>query len=189
MTSTILPPQDRNQADRGISLFVGGLHNAADLVNQHRITHAISLRDPASLVPDLGLSTSCHRGFTMIDTEDPRALRAPQLQQVKEILQFARALPPEAKLLIHCHAGIRRSSACALAVLAQRFGMDDPERLPDLLTQTICENPIPNLLITFHADRILGLNGRLNRLAIDIGRATLQAQHGMLINQDSPPLP
>lgn len=186
MNGLLIGSQDAASSKSGSTLFVGGLHNARDLVERHGITHAISLLDPMCPLPDLGLHHSRHRSFTMIDTENAQAPGAPQEKQVREALAFAGSLPPDARLLVHCHAGISRSSALALAILAQKLGMKDPEQLFDVLTTEICRNAAPNLLIARHADRILALNGRLTKLAGRIGSAALQKQHGIVIQRGIP---
>ena len=50
----------------------------------------------------------------------------PQMSHIKRALDFADKID-DGSLLIHCHAGISRSSAIALAVIAKRLGSGKEE--------------------------------------------------------------
>ena len=63
-------------------------------------------------------------------------------------------------ILVHCTAGVGRSPAIGLAILAQKLGPNkEQEALDELLR--IRPESVPNLLIVKHADAILGRSGRL----------------------------
>ena len=51
----------------------------------------------------------------------------PQMSHIKRALEFADKFE-DGSLLIHCHAGISRSSAIALAVIAKRLGSGKEEK-------------------------------------------------------------
>ena len=76
-------------------------------------------------------------------------------EDIEAALRFAQ---DRAKLLVHCHAGVSRSTAVALAILTDRSG--DPDRA---LISLIEMRPIavPNRHIVSLADDILGSAGRL----------------------------
>ena len=76
------------------------------------------------------------------DTLDP-ATAALMQAVLMEALAFSRRLQSDARLLIHCAAGISRSSALALAILAQYV---PPERSGALLHR-LRPMAIPNLLM------------------------------------------
>ena len=50
----------------------------------------------------------------------------PQMSHIKRALEFADKID-DGSLLVHCHAGISRSSAIALAVIAKRLGSGKEE--------------------------------------------------------------
>ena len=50
----------------------------------------------------------------------------PQMSHIKRALEFADKIE-DGSLLIHCHAGISRSSAIALAVIAKKLGSGKEE--------------------------------------------------------------
>lgn len=84
-------------------------------------------------------------------------LRLPSVDDLKAALAFDRE---DASLLIHCHAGISRSTAIALAILSQRLGPGKESEAMDELLR-IRPEAVPNLHIIRLADEILGRTGRL----------------------------
>jgi predicted protein tyrosine phosphatase len=94
-------------------------------------------------------------------------LRAPQKQDVQEILDFAEKIPSSSEVLIHCRAGISRSSAAALALYASRLppSVESAEEAVRLLKETKYDIR-PNALMVAYTDSLLGYN-----------RALLDAHH------------
>jgi predicted protein tyrosine phosphatase len=84
-------------------------------------------------------------------------LRMPSREHVEKALTFDR---PGERLLVHCHAGISRSSTVALAIIANRLGTGREEEALRLLL-AIRPHAVPNLAVLRHADEILGNGGRL----------------------------
>jgi predicted protein tyrosine phosphatase len=77
--------------------------------------------------------------------------------QVWEAIDFAQGRD---SVLVHCRAGIGRSTAIALAILASQMGKGaEKEALSALLT--IRPEAVPNLHIVGLADAVLGREGRL----------------------------
>ena len=92
------------------------------------------------------------------DVDDPSLLDAPRLRDVKRILDFTSQLPARAKVLVHCRAGVSRSTATAYAILCQHSppGME----MENLLhVQTLRDLVVPNRLIVKLADKVLQRNG------------------------------
>lgn len=67
---------------------------------------------------------------------------------------------PADRLLVHCHAGISRSSAIALTILAARMGPGSERRAAEELFR-IRPEAVPNLHVVALADRILARGGHL----------------------------
>ena len=91
--------------------------------------------------------------------EGPGHLTLPTLADAEAILAFGRRHSAN-RLLIHCHAGLSRSTAAGLAILADRLG---PGNEAKALTQLLAIRPqaVPNLWLTAAADDALGRDGRL----------------------------
>ena len=92
------------------------------------------------------------------DTSDPSYPDAPRLQDVKRILDFTSQLPRKAKVLVHCRAGVSRSTAIAYAILCQHskpgFELENLEHI-----QSLRDLVMPNRLIVEFADKVLKRNG------------------------------
>ena len=83
----------------------------------------------------------------------------PQMNHIKRALDFADKIE-DGSLLIHCHAGISRSSAIALAVIAKRLGSGKEEEAVNTL-EHINPNCRPNRSIVEMTDELLERNGKL----------------------------
>jgi len=78
--------------------------------------------------------------------------------QVQQILQFSETLQPTDKVLVHCHAGISRSTAVACGILCQH-GMTVDAAIET--TIAVREIAYPNLHIIELFDDLLGLRQTL----------------------------
>lgn len=88
-------------------------------------THVISLVDPGKYV---FVSSRIDRANHLIRhfEDDLKGPNAPKLSDAVAIVWFARNLPEDARLVVHCHAGISRSPAGAWIVLvAKGWGAED----------------------------------------------------------------
>ena len=89
----------------------------------------------------------------------------PQMSHIKRALEFADKIE-DGSLLIHCRAGISRSSAIALAVIAKRLGSGKEEEAVNTL-EHINPNCRPNKSIVELTDELLERNGKLYRQVDD----------------------
>jgi predicted protein tyrosine phosphatase len=89
--------------------------------------------------------------------DDPK-YRLATLDDVTTALAFARG---RQRLLVHCHAGISRSTAMTLGILTERLG--DPETaFAEVLR--LQPHAVPNRHIVRLFDLVLNLNGRLDAM-------------------------
>lgn len=144
-------------------LKVGGLHTIAADLPIFRPTHMIRLVDPA--LPEASLALSVAVGSTLLlrlDDISHDGPSGPSQDHVAEILGFVEGMLAggAARLYVHCHAGVSRSTATAYLALACRHGAGgEGDAFDELLTVT--EKPWPNRRIVAHADALLGRGGRL----------------------------
>lgn len=98
--------------------------------------------------------------FEDVDEDCPHLWQATE-EVVSEALSFGRE-HAESKMLIHCVAGIRRSTALAYAIASDRLG---PGREQEALDYILKVRPeaMPNGLVVDIADRLLQRDGRLTR--------------------------
>jgi predicted protein tyrosine phosphatase len=131
------------------------------------ITHVLSLLDPGFPDPDIFHSFGKHerlelRFHDIIDERKDQV--APQVAHVRRLLRFGRTLtsnPASAvHLLVHCHAGVSRSTSAMVLLLAQAR----PDvAAADVIEQVAKTRPHawPNLRILEIGDAVLGRGGEL----------------------------
>lgn len=119
--------------------------------------NVISLREPSRPRPDFSRFPSSHTTicYDVMGTEgmeESELVHAPSTRHLKEILQFSQMTGQE-PLLVHCWAGVSRSTAVALVLIVQgmyREGCAEEEIVEDA-TETIlairpCAAPNPLIL-------------------------------------------
>jgi predicted protein tyrosine phosphatase len=160
-------------------ITVCGIEELAD----HRETgasHVLSILDPDCPVPEAFGSFGEHeklelRFHDVIEEDETSA--PPRKEDVVRLLEFGRDLmaepPADAHLLVHCHAGISRSTASMALILAQG--------LPDLSARQILQEVLrirekawPNLRIMELGDKLLSRNGDLIVASIELYRLQLE---------------
>lgn len=135
--------------------------------SEARVSHVLSILDPEAPTPPAFGSFGEHARLELRFhdvIEETEGMIAPRAEDVRRILDFGRTLvrePPEAAhLLVHCHAGISRSTAAMTLLLAQSL----PDRpAADLLEEVfrIRAKAWPNLRIMELGDAMLGRDGTL----------------------------
>lgn len=111
-----------------------------------------------------------HLHLAMHDIAEPRAgLVAPSQAHVASILEFADLWDRQMPLVIHCYAGISRSTAAAYIVAASLQPGRDEEELARNLRER-APSATPNPLIIAHADALLARKGRMIAAIRNIGR-------------------
>jgi predicted protein tyrosine phosphatase len=128
------------------------------------VTHVLSILDPGWPEPEPLSIFELHRRLRLrfhdIIESQPGWV-APERWDVELLLSFARDLGAGGThLLIHCHAGVSRSTAAAALVLAQRCP-DQPA--DEVLEEVVRLRPRawPNLRILELGDGILGRSGEI----------------------------
>lgn len=163
-----------------MELFVSNVDKVPGMIHLHGITHVLTLLRGREL-NDLMLPRSFNRGnwlhLDMDDVVDGENQFSPSIKQVDQMLKWAKSLPDGSRLLVHCHAGISRSTAAALAIKVMEKGVD---MIPECIEWLVQHRPVacPNPLITKYADHLLGANGRLHDAAEDVARSKLLKIYG-----------
>jgi predicted protein tyrosine phosphatase len=148
-----------------------------------RVSHVLSILDPDWPVPEVFGAFGEHaklelRFHDVIEAGDP-GITAPQQAHVTALLAFGRELLTEpranAHLLVHCHAGVSRSTAAMALLLAQALP-DAPEGRIFGEILHIRPQAWPNLRLLEMGDPLLGRGGKLVAAAVDIYRTQLESR-------------
>lgn len=125
---------------------------------------------PASVLP------ANHLKVQMDDiTEQLEGFVAPSEQHIEQVLNFVRGWDRNAPLVVHCYAGISRSTASAFAAVCAL----NPHRDEVLIARQIrAASPIasPNRLIVSLADKALGREGRMLRALDEMGPGSMTVE-------------
>jgi predicted protein tyrosine phosphatase len=100
---------------------------------------------------------------------------APSDSHIEQVLNFVRGWDRNAPLVIHCYAGISRSTASAFAAVC----MLNPHRDEIAIARQIrAASPIasPNRLIVSLADKALGREGRMLRALDEMGPGSMTVE-------------
>ncbi|KQV38307.1 MULTISPECIES: protein-tyrosine-phosphatase [unclassified Rhizobium] len=143
-------------------LRVSCLRDAAKVAGEWHATHVVSLLDPElaeELVPRISGVT--HHVSRLRDQENAVATEHFPAAIIALFDRLNGELDTEAsRILVHCHAGVSRSTAFAYGILADRFGAGrETEAFEALLT--IVNKPWPNRRIVEIFDHHWGRDGRM----------------------------
>lgn len=134
------------------------------------INAATPVTRPASILPER------HLFIAVNDIIEPtEGLVAPSLQHVNALLEFGRAWDRRQPLVVHCFAGISRSTAAAF-ILVCALAPDRKEE--DIARNLRAASPFatPNRLLVSIADAALGRGGRMTAAVDEIGTGALAEQ-------------
>ena len=141
-----------------------------DTVKTTGATHLITvMADVHKVQRPPSIKAENHLVISMDDINMPvDGFVAPQRAHVEQVLEFGHRWDRGAPLVIHCYAGISRSTASAFAIACAL----NPAREEILIARKIRkDSPTaqPNRLIVGHADDLLGRKGRMIEALTEIG--------------------
>ena len=161
------------------AIYVCPLSRLSETVAQSGARHVVTVinRDTAVDRPSTVLAPD-HLFIGVHDICDPTdGLLHPCEDHIDELLRFVRAWPRRQAVVIHCYAGISRSTAAAFVTACTVY----PERSEQDIARTLraaSRTATPNARIVALADRALGREGRMIRAIAEIGRGE-QAYEGV----------
>lgn len=156
------------------SLHVCPLSAVPDVVAEFGASHLLTcLQDeivvdrPALIKPDF------HVRLHVDDISQPIAgYVAPNEQHVAKLIDFALAWGGQGPMVVHCWAGISRSTAAAVISLCA-LNPEAPEHLIAKSLRDVSPTAYPNRLMIRLADAALGRRGRLVDAVESIGRGVV----------------
>ncbi len=148
------------------------------VVAARRPSHLITLLDPdhvMTMKTPTGIGPGRHLRLGVSDISDPsEGLTHPEEGHVLQILDFARDWDETSPLLVHCWAGISRSTATAFVLACER-NPETPEREIAWRMRRAAAHAYPNRRIVRLADALLGRGGRMIDAVEEIGGIGLLA--------------
>jgi predicted protein tyrosine phosphatase len=158
MQTTLLEP--------GVRLTICGLGELAGH-SSGRVTHVLSILDPGYPEPEVFQEYDPHHRLTLrfhdIIGRWP-GWQAPERHDVEALIAFGQDLDEAGgtlqHLLVHCHAGISRSTAALATLLARHTPVGEEAGIFARLRE-IRPQAWPNSRMVGFADEILGREGRL----------------------------
>jgi predicted protein tyrosine phosphatase len=127
------------------------------------VTHVLSLIDPDCSVPEIMFGAS-PKGSTVLQFNDIISHQLgsvpPRPEHIEAILRVGNSIRNDGgHLLIHCHAGVSRSTAAAAILMAQNSRQSGDELFAQLLR--LRPQAWPNSLMVRIGDDLLGRGGTL----------------------------
>lgn len=173
-----------------MTLIVCPLGQVSGLIAERAPERIVSLLDPGQSFPDSGpayegkhLRLEFHDAHIASD-EDV----LPSAHHVAKLLTFVQQWDRSRPLLIHCRAGIGRSSATAFIAACQRNPAASEHQIALALRAA---GPLsrPNLLLVELADAALGRSGRMLQALEDTGRGLswTEVEAALTANRGAPP--
>jgi predicted protein tyrosine phosphatase len=142
----------------------GASHVLTVMANVHQVQRPVSVLEANHLKVQMDDITEQMDGFV-----------APSDSHIEQVLNFVRGWDRSAPLVVHCYAGISRSTASAFAAAC----MLNPHRDEISIARQIrAASPIasPNRLIVTLADKALGREGRMIRALDEMGPGSIMVE-------------
>lgn len=160
-----------------MELEICSLESVPTWLRTDDFTHCLSLVDfDIDLAPieyvtrELGINWKVMRFRDTTNLKDPHC---PTIENAQEILNWGSTIPNNGVVLVHCQAGISRSSSSALALLVQKEGNDDFSlQKCRKYIQRVRSIAIPNPLLVKYYDELLNCEGRLIKIGNQIRSET-----------------
>jgi predicted protein tyrosine phosphatase len=153
------------------SVLVCPLSQIAPTVHTHRASHLVSVINNSTLVvrPD-AIAPENHLFIGINDIVEPaEGMVLAAEEHVAELIDFARRWDQASPMVIHCYAGISRSTAAAFITLCTvRPERDEAEMARMLRRASAIATPNGRLIAL--ADRLLERDGRMIAAIEAIGR-------------------
>ncbi len=174
------------------AVHVCALAHVADVAEDIGASHLVSAinADLSPLTP-LSIAHERHLRLDMHDiTEVQPGATPPCKWHAEQLIEFAHSWDRQAPLLIHCFAGISRSTAAAFITLCALNPRVSEETIARALRRS-SDTAVPNRLFVAHADDLMRRGGRMvaalgamgrNRPAFECVPFSVASDHDLLAN-------
>lgn len=151
------------------TLLVAPRDSIVDVVTRTGARHLVTCMIDGQPPTPPGIDSARHLRLAMHDIEtEMEGYSPPSPEHITALLEFVAGWDHADPLLIHCYAGISRSTAAAFTTLCALNPTADEQAIAQRIRQTSLKAQ-PNRLFVAHADRLLGRKGRMIRAIETIG--------------------
>ncbi|KWT64994.1 hypothetical protein APY04_3082 [Hyphomicrobium sulfonivorans] len=162
---------------KSAAIHVCALRHIPDVIAETGARHLISAinaelapQTPSALSPDRHLRLDMHDIVDALPGAEP-----PAVDHVHRLIDFAQSWDGEAPLLIHCFAGLSRSTAAAFITLCA-LNPKAPEDRIALALRAASDTAVPNRRFVALADNIMRRQGRMLAAVENMGRNRIAAE-------------
>jgi predicted protein tyrosine phosphatase len=154
-----------------MSILVSPLSHLSALVRRRRPARVISVLDPGAAFPELGPPyAGRHLRLAFHDAHTPApGVTVPSADDIARLLAFLAAGDARELLLVHCRAGIGRSTATAFVAACARHP-HVPEHAIAAELRRVAPHARPNETVVALADAVLARGGRMAAAIAETGR-------------------
>jgi predicted protein tyrosine phosphatase len=150
------------------------LHRTVEHTGARHIVSVIS--DEASVDRPQAVTAENHLRLRLHDISEPLDGHVlPEEEHVADLLRFVRRWDRSAPMVVHCYAGISRSTASAFTTVCALNPHRDEESIA-LALRRASPTATPNIRIVTLADRLLGREGRMIAAVELIGRGEFASE-------------
>ena len=152
-------------------LYVCSLSRLNETVERTGARHLVTLINAGTPVPrPAAIAERDHLFLGFNDIVEPiEGMTPPAEAHVGELLDYVRAWERQAPLVIHCFAGISRSTAAAYITACALKPERDEAEIANAL-RAVSPSATPNARLVMFADHLLGREGRMVEAIRAIGR-------------------
>jgi predicted protein tyrosine phosphatase len=143
---------------------IGARHVVSLLAREDRLAR------PAAIAAENHLWLQLHDISTPMD-----GYVTPESEHVEQLIAFVRRWPRETPLVVHCYAGVSRSTAAAFVSVCALNPASDEQAVAAALRRASA-TATPNIRIVALADNLLGRGGRMVKAVEGIGPGLVVAE-------------
>jgi predicted protein tyrosine phosphatase len=157
-----------------MTIWITSLAQAPRMAEKVRPSRVVSLLSPYDDFPSFpALIEGGHLQIGIHDiNQDIGDWRAPGEADVQRLIQFVEGWDRAEPILIHCWAGISRSTASAFITACVHNAKADEHEIAWAI-RNASQTAYPNRRLVSHADAILGRNGRMSAAIEAMGRGQM----------------
>ncbi len=160
-----------------MAIWISSLAEAPGLARQHKPARIVSLLSPYDTFPVFeGMHQDHHLQVPIHDiAQDIGEWRAPGESDAERLIRFVEGWDRAAPMLVHCWAGISRSTATAFITACIHNPATHEEEIAWAIRDA-SSTASPNVRLVAHADALLGRGGRMSAAISAIGRGAMHSE-------------